>query len=63
MSFQNKKRYLTIAIISITLQTYAQIVPPPIPPPPPPGLPVDGGVVFLLLAGMAYAVKNIISKN
>jgi hypothetical protein len=63
MSFQSKKRYLTIAIIIITLQTYAQMVPPPIPPPTPPGLPIDGGVVFLLLAGLVYAVKNIISRN
>jgi hypothetical protein len=63
MSFQNKKRYLTIAIIIIALQTYAQMIPPPIPPPPPPGLPIDGGVIYLLAGGIIYAVKKIISKS
>ena len=63
MSFQSKKRYLAIVFIAITLQSYGQIVPPPIPPPPPPGLPIDGGIMFLFLAGMIYAIKNIISKN
>jgi len=29
------------------------------PPPPPPGLPIDGGVLFLLISGIVYAVKKI----
>jgi hypothetical protein len=29
------------------------------PPPPPPGLPIDGGLLFLLIAGMAYGVKKL----
>ena len=29
------------------------------PPPPPPGLPIDGGLLFLLIAGVAYGVKKI----
>jgi hypothetical protein len=28
-------------------------------PPPPPGLPIDGGLLFLLIAGVAYGVKKI----
>lgn len=63
MSFKSKKIVLTITIIIISLCSYAQAVPPPIPPPPPPGLPIDGGVVFLLLGGIIYAIKNITSKS
>jgi hypothetical protein len=29
------------------------------PPPPPPGLPLDGGLLFLFIAGVAYGVKKI----
>jgi hypothetical protein len=37
---------------------------PPMPtenmgPPPPPGLPLDGGLLFLFIAGVAYGVKKI----
>jgi hypothetical protein len=60
---KNKKIYITIAILIITLQAYGQAVPPPIPPPPPPGLPIDGGAIFLLLSGLVYGVKKIISKS
>ncbi len=35
----------------------AQSLPPL--PPPPPGLPIDGGLLFLLIAGVAYGVKKI----
>ncbi len=31
----------------------------PPPPPTPPGLPIDGGLLFLLIAGAAYGVKKI----
>ena len=31
----------------------------PPPPPPPPGLPIDGGLLFLLMAGIAYGVKKL----
>ncbi len=29
------------------------------PPPPPPGLPIDGGLLFLLIAGIVYGVKKL----
>ena len=32
---------------------------PPPPPPPPPGLPIDSGLLFLLIAGIAYGVKKV----
>ncbi|MDA9338083.1 hypothetical protein N9Q51_01875 [Flavobacteriaceae bacterium] len=31
----------------------------PPPPPPPPGLPIDGGLLFLLIAGIVYGVKKL----
>ena len=31
----------------------------PPPPPTPPGLPIDGGLLFLFIAGVAYGVKKI----
>ena len=29
------------------------------PPPPPPGFPIDGGLLFLLIAGIVYGVKKL----
>lgn len=35
-------------------------VPGPTPPvPPPPGLPIDSGLLFLFIAGIAYGVKKV----
>ncbi|WP_341221608.1 PID-CTERM protein-sorting domain-containing protein [Polaribacter atrinae] len=35
--------------------------PPPAPagPPPPPGLPIDGGLLFLVISGIIYGVKKV----
>lgn len=33
--------------------------PGPPPPPTPPGLPIDGGLLFLLIAGIVYGVKKL----
>ncbi|AUC86003.1 hypothetical protein CW731_12255 [Polaribacter sp. ALD11] len=57
-----KKIKLTVLIIVLltTQLVCGQIVPPPSPgPPPPPGLPVDGGLVFLLISGLIYGVKKL----
>lgn len=32
---------------------------PPPPPPPPPGVPVDGGLALLALAGAGYAARRL----
>lgn len=42
-------------LLLFPLITMAQVPPPP----PPPGLPIDGGLLFLLIAGVAYGVKKI----
>lgn len=53
------KKILFIGVIMLSLGSYGQIVPPPIPPPPPPGLPIDGGIGFLILGAIIYGTKNI----
>jgi len=59
----NKKYIITFCvIIIIALNGFGQAVPPPIPPPPPPGLPIDGGVGLLFLAGIIFGVKSYIKK-
>tara|TARA_B110000908_G_scaffold47576_1_gene58056 strand:- start:698 stop:820 length:123 start_codon:yes stop_codon:yes gene_type:complete len=32
---------------------------PPAPPPPPPSAPIDGSILVLILAGLAYGIKKI----
>lgn len=56
---------MTIYYISNTFNYLAlQTVPPPIPPPPPPGLPIDHGIVILLVAAILYGCFLIwIKKN
>ncbi len=42
----------------------AQTPPPPPPPlPPPPGLPVDNGIVFLIVAALIYGVYKVIKHK
>ncbi|WP_255593130.1 PID-CTERM protein-sorting domain-containing protein [Mesoflavibacter sp. SCSIO 43206] len=39
-------------------------VPPPPPPPvPPPGLPIDSGIVFLIVAALIYGVYKVIKHK
>jgi len=52
-----------VVVVFLALHAYGQAVPPPIPPPPPPGLPIDGGLLFLLLGGVVYGVKKTISNK
>lgn len=42
----------------------AETPPPPPPPlPPPPGLPVDNGIVFLIVAALIYGVYKVIKHK
>ncbi|QNM85291.1 hypothetical protein H9W90_14030 [Polaribacter pectinis] len=55
-----KRKYLTLLLVFVLICTVSgQVVPPPMPPPPPPGLPVDGGLLFLLISGLIFGVKKI----
>ena len=57
-----EKKYLAFFImLAFTCMVSGQIVPPPAGPPPPPGLPVDGGLVFLIVSGILYGIKK--AKN
>ena len=56
---KNKRNLTLILVVLTTTFTFGQAVPPPIPPPPPPGLPIDSGIIYLLLAGIALGIKKI----
>ncbi len=49
------KAILLFAFILVTDTVLAQGPPPP----PPPGVPIDGGIIGLLVLGLGYAVKKI----
>ena len=52
-------RKIVTIILSLLfpLITMAQVQPPT--PPPPPGLPIDSGIVYLLLLGVAYGIRKV----
>jgi len=59
-----KKLICVISVISvISLISGSDIIaqggPPPPPPPPPPSIPIDGGIGFLIAAGLLYGAKKI----
>ncbi len=52
--------FLLIALfLLISNSGFSQIVPPAPNQRPGPGLPIDGGVVVLLVAGAAYGIKKL----
>ncbi len=53
-----RKIVAVILLLLFPLITMAQVV-PPAPPPPPPGLPVDSGIVYLLLLGVAFGIRKV----
>jgi hypothetical protein len=59
--FQNRFRVLILStcFLFISFFAYSQKGPPPPAPPPNPGLPIDGGVIYLLIAGAAYGVSKL----
>ena len=57
LTFRNSILILLIGLFPIVF--FGQVAPPPIPPPPPPGLPIDGGLWMLLIAGIGYGIKKI----
>lgn len=62
MGIQNKKIFASILFVLISFVCMAQrtsdSIPPPPSPPPPPGLPIDGALPVLLLAGIFYGIKS-----
>ena len=53
-------KYQLLFIMFLTTPTIAKTTAPPTPPP---GLPVDGGVLALLVAGLFYGVKKSFKKK
>ena len=63
-----KKIKVLIACFSFmlfSLEAYSEKPPPPPQnaPPPPVGLPIDGGLSFLLISGVAYGVYSLKRKK
>jgi len=53
-----KERNILTLVLVVCCSFMVSAQGPP-PPPPPPGLPIDGGVLFLLIAGLYYGVKKV----
>ena len=56
---KEKKFIAFFVMLILSFVVSGQIVPPPAPPPPPPGLPLDGGILFLVISGVIYGVKKV----
>jgi len=54
-----KQKAILILIFIVALVFSATIVSAQPPPPPPQDIPIDGGLLFLIGAGMAYGAKEI----
>ncbi|MCS6934402.1 MAG: hypothetical protein NZM35_04530 [Chitinophagales bacterium] len=53
---------LAVLMLVSTSMLFGQAPPPP--PPPGPGVvPIDGGVIALLLGGLAYGIKKLSGKT
>jgi hypothetical protein len=48
-----------VAIVLLLLFPLITMAQGPPPPPPPPGLPIDSGIVYLLLLGVAYGISKV----
>ena len=54
-----KKRFLALFVMLLfSYMVTGQIHPPAAPVPPPPGLPIDGGLAFLVISGIIYGIKK-----
>lgn len=61
MILQNKLKLASILFLIVSFVCAAQETgnPPPPMPPPPPGLPIDGSVTFMLVAGLIFGAYKI----
>jgi hypothetical protein len=48
-----------VAIVLLLLFPLITMAQGPPPPPPPPGFPIDSGIVYLLLLGVAYGISKV----
>jgi len=63
--FQNRFRILIVSVcfLFISVLAYSQKGPPLPGTTPPPGLPIDGGLTYLFIAGVAFGVYKLRKKN
>ena len=60
-----KQALISIIIVLIVICPQllsGQIMPPPIPPPPPPGLPIDEGIIVLIMGAIIFGIQKSIRK-
>ena len=57
------KYFKAILIVVLFFSFLTEVTAQPTPPPPKPGLPIDGGVIGLLILGVGYAVKKIYDNS
>lgn len=50
---------MSVCFLFISVSAYSYKVPPPPLPPPDPGLPIDGGLIYLFIAGVTYGVYKL----
>ncbi len=58
---KNRTTYLILTIAFILFPVLSAIGQPP--PPPPQDIPIDGGLIFLLLSGVGLALRSFFSKK
>ena len=64
MKSRFNKYLLSFCLMLICATVFAQKPPNPIGgPAPPPGLPIDGGILYLLIAGVTYGVYELKRKK
>ena len=64
MKSRNISYYLFLGMLLISISLNAQSPPDPNKPPPPhPELPIDGGLTYLLVAGIAFGVYTLKKKK
>jgi hypothetical protein len=63
MTIQNKRIVASILFVLISFVCVAQTGPPPPGPPPAVGLPIDGGLLTGLFAGLFYGVRKLVLKK
>ncbi len=52
-------RKIVVILLLLLFPLISMAQGPPPPPPPPPGLPIDSGIVYLLLLGVAFGIRKV----
>lgn len=63
MKMQNMKILTSLLFLLISFVGVAQTMPPPPQPPPPPGLPIDSGILAMMVLGLFYGVYKLLKAN